>query len=218
MNTGGVQFCPVCREQSILVIYEYVSPIDELSPPQGRTVKAVEGDATELSVTPMRPKKKKLKVYWYVEPEVGRKATTPGGDPEGENGGNLDGAARGAEEDDTFDELEDLYGRPRGLGLGRSSPYRGVRRTRNRDHYADPPPGELSRLGKVAKGKAKAPRRHVFPVGKLEPGRYRITVEVRDETKWVIKDVSHLLKERATWRVIVDPKMQPAAPPQPPKK
>ncbi|MHC4817268.1 MAG: M64 family metallopeptidase [Planctomycetota bacterium] len=215
MNVGGVQFCPVCREASILVIYEYVSPIDEHSPQQGRLVKAEEGDATELSVTPMRPKKKKLKVYWYVQPEVGRKATTPGGDPTGENGGgNLDGP----DDDDTFDELEELYGRPRGLGLGRSSPFRGVRRTRNRAHYADPPPGELSKLGKVAKGKAKAPRRHVFPVGELEPGRYRITVEVRDETKWVIKDDFHLLKERATWRVIVAPKMQPAAPPAPPKK
>ncbi len=93
MNVGGVQFCPVCREQSILRIYEYVSPIDEHSPPQGTVVQAVEGDATELSVTPMQPKKKKLKVYWYVQPEVGRKATTPGGDPTGENGG--DGANDG---------------------------------------------------------------------------------------------------------------------------
>jgi hypothetical protein len=220
MNVGGVQFCPVCREQSILVIYEYVSPIDDLSPPQGKVVKAVEGDATELSVTPMQPKRKKLKVYWYVEPEVGRKATTPGGDPTGENGGgNLDGTQEKTPEDaDTDDELDELYGRPQGLGLGRSSPFRGVRRTRNRDRYADPPPGELSKLGKVAKGKGKGPRRHVFPVGKLAPGRYRITVEVRDETKWVIKDDYHLLKERATWRVIVEPKMQPAAPPQPPKK
>ena len=218
MNVGGVQFCPVCREQSILVIYEYVSPIDELSPPQGPVVKAVEGDATELSVTPMRPKRKKLKVYWYVEPEVGRKATTPGGDPTGDNGGNLDGARESAE-DAVDDELAELYRRPGGLGLGRSSPFRGYRGTGNRDHYADPPPGELSKLGKVAKSKGKAPRRHVFPVGELAPGHYRITVEVRHETKWVIKDDRHLLKERATWRVFVDPKMQPAAPPQqPPKK
>lgn len=215
MNVGGVQFCPVCREQSILVIYEYVSPIDEHSPPQGKVVQAVEGDATELSVTPMRPKKKKLQVYWYVQPEVGRKATTPGGDPTGENGGDLGGNQPVEEDPDTYDELEELYGRPRGLGLGRSSPFRGVRRTRNRDHYADPPPGELSKLGGLAKGKV---RRHVFPLGKLAPGRYRITVEVRDETKWVIKDDHHLLKERATWRVIVAPKMQPAPPTPPPNK
>jgi hypothetical protein len=219
MNVGGVQFCPVCREASILVIYEYVSPLDEHSPRQGRVVKAVEGDATVLSVTPMKLKKKKLKVYWYVEAEVGRKATTPGGDPDGDNGGNLDGSDDpDGDDDDEIDELEDLYGRPRGLGLGRSSPYRGVRRTQNRGHYADPPPGELSKLGKAVKGKKKAPRRNVFPLGKLAPGRYRITVEVRDETKWVLKDDLHLLKERATWRVIVAPKMQPAAPPAPPKK
>jgi hypothetical protein len=216
MNVGGVQFCPVCREQSVLRIYEYVSPIDEASPRQGRVVRAVEGDETVLSVTPMRPKKKKLKVDWFVEPEVGRKATTPGGDPDGENGGDVGGP----DVDTTDEELEELYGPPGG-GFGRrpSSPYRGERGRRNRDHYADPIPGELSRLGKIQKGKAKAPRQHVFPVGKLAPGRYRITVEVRDETKWVIKDDRHLLKERAAWRVIVAPRMQPAAPPQqPPKK
>jgi hypothetical protein len=205
MNTGGVQFCPVCREQSILVIYEYVSPIDESSPPQGRTVRAIEGDKTELSVTPMRPKKKKLKAYWYVEPEVGREAITPGGDPDGE--GDLG-------DDDTLDEeLEELYRSPRAGGMGRSNPYRGSRARENRSHYDDPPAGELSKLGKLAKGKV---RRHVFPVGKLDPGSYNITVEVRDETRWVVKDEKHLLKERASWRVIVAPKMQPSAPP--PKK
>ncbi|MHC4550039.1 MAG: M64 family metallopeptidase [Planctomycetota bacterium] len=203
MNVGGVQFCPVCREQSLLVIYEYVSPIDELAPEPGRRVDAVEGDETLLSVTPMRPRRKKLKVDWYVAAEVGRKAVTPGGDP-----GSDGGPEAAAPTDDEVDDVAELYRNY--PGLRRSSPFKGMRAMSNRDHYAEPPPGERSKLGKVVK--RKKTRTHVFPLGKLAAGSYRITVEVRDETRWVVKDDKHLLKERATWRVVVQPKARPAPP------
>jgi len=214
MNVGGVQFCPVCREQSILVIYEYVSPLDELSPEQGKAVTAITGDDTVLTVLPMKLKRKKLKVDWYVRPEVGRKAVTPGADADGEE--DLEAIAED-EIDEEADELGGLYGREqRNVGFGNRFAYRGDRARRNRDHYAEPPPGDLSKLGKVVKGKRKDKGKqfHVFPVGKLSPGRYRVTVEVRDETKWVIKDDRHLLKERATWRVIVEDEPKPAPPPK----
>ena len=41
MNIGGNQYCPVCREQTLLVIYEYVSPIDEATPDPAKDVAAI---------------------------------------------------------------------------------------------------------------------------------------------------------------------------------
>jgi hypothetical protein len=40
MNVGGNQFCPVCREQTLLVIYEYVSPLDVATPDPAKDVGA----------------------------------------------------------------------------------------------------------------------------------------------------------------------------------
>ena len=40
-------------------------------------------------------------------------------------------------------------------------------------------------------------------MGKLEPGHYRVIAEVKDPTRWVLKDRRHLLEERVIWRVTV---------------
>ncbi len=184
MNAAGNnQYCPVCREQTIKVIYEYVNPIDTSSPPTNLEVTAIDGDDTQLLVTPMRPRKRRLKVFWHVKPLAVD-------DESGPEPPQVD------EESHTFEDIF-LTRRRGGYGFG------GQRGRKNRDGYDQAPEGDLSKLGKDLKG---TPRRHVFPVGKLEPGRYQITVEVKDTTKWVIKDEKHLLEERLTWWVRVSPK------------
>jgi hypothetical protein len=178
MNAAGaVGFCPVCREATILVIYGHVSPIDCIAPPEDREVKATEGDETVLSVTPMKPRSHDLQVAWYVA--SGEEPAT-GWEPPPDAAGF---------DPSRFNQLSEYYAGTRGRTA--------------RDDYSTPPKGERSRLGAVAKGAHKA---HVFPVGKLPPGRYRITAEVRDGTKWVVKDAKNLLAERASWTVEVTPR------------
>ncbi len=184
MNAAGNnQYCPVCREQTIKVIYEYVNPVDTSAPPTNLEVTAIEGDDTRLLVTPMQPKKRPLKVFWHVKPLTAD-------DESGPEPPQVD------EESHTFEDIF-MARRRQGYGFG------GQRGRKNRDEYEEAPEGDLSKLGKQLKGK---PRRHAFPVGKLKPGRYQITVEVKDATKWVIKDEKHLLEERLTWWVRVSPK------------
>jgi hypothetical protein len=189
MNSAGARgFCPVCREATILVIYEHISPIDELSPPTLEEVKATQGDETLLTVVPMRPKKKALKAEWFVAP--------------------LQETAPGEGEELTFEE-EEGGGFPTdmgdyGQGLPSYAGFGGNRKKGDRSHYGTPPEGKPSKFGK-ATGTAKN-RLFTFAVGKLPPGRWKVTVEVRDPTRWVIKDENHLLKERATWTVTVAPK------------
>ena len=180
MNAAGATaFCPVCREAAILVIYGYVRPIDTYAPGTETEIKALEGDDSRITLTPMQPKKP-LKVRWYVAP---REPEDPGVD------------------DLTIEEDPErwppMYAGRGGRGFG------GKRTSEDRSAYEEPPPGELNKLGKKLKGK---PLRYAFPLGKLPPGLYTITVEVKDETKFVIKDPKHLLEDRQTWQVRVDPK------------
>jgi len=197
MNIGGNQFCPVCREQTILVIYEYVSPIDVAEPDPAREVEVVAGDRDAmLSVTPMEPARHRLEVDWYVAP---LKVTTPNAMPAAPE---EEPAAGDDAYDDTIFEAEPRGG-PGRRGMMRTSPFRGPRSLADRSHFDEPPEGEKSRLGKSKLGRRRKPRYHVFPVGKLPAGRYLITAEVRDETRWVVKDEKHLLEERVSWRVAV---------------
>jgi hypothetical protein len=203
MNAAGAtKFCPVCREQTILVIYEYVSPIDVAEPAPNSEVKAVEDDDTQIVVTPMQKRRHHLEAEWYVAP---LQVTTPNAapaDPE-PAAGDDDGDG---EDDMTLEELEEIA---RGAGAVREDRpmmfrgFGGQRAKQNRSEYAEPPRGETSKLGKRLRGK---PRRFAFEVGKLPPGRYTVTVEVSDPTKWVVKDEKHLLKERMTWTVTVEAK------------
>ncbi|MHC4934485.1 MAG: M64 family metallopeptidase, partial [Planctomycetota bacterium] len=187
MNSAGARgFCPVCREATILVIYEHINPIDGHSPPTTKEVKAVEGGDAVLKVVPMRPRKRGLKVQWYVAQAAARTAV------------------QGPEEEELETEAGDDE---RGFDTTEAGPYSfypgGSRTSRDRSEYDEAPKGERSKLGK-ASGSRKD-RTHVFPLGKLTPGRYWITAEVRDTTKWVLKDPKHLLEERVTWTVTVSP-------------
>jgi hypothetical protein len=188
MNAAGnTQFCPVCREQSIRVIYEYVNPIDAMGPDPAKTITIVQGELLALSVTPMQPKRHKLEVAWYVAPwqetvpEAPPVEATEDQDPS---------------EDDIYGELipDDAPGAYQfSLEAGRAA--------EDRSRYEDPPRGEASKLGKWVKGK---PPRHVFPLGELPAGKWQVTAQVADRTPWVIKDDKHLLEERATWFVTVE--------------
>jgi len=67
MNAAGAtSFCPVCREATVLVIYEHVSPVDIVAPPTELEVSVAVGDDTRLFVTPMAPLRHKLEVTWHV--------------------------------------------------------------------------------------------------------------------------------------------------------
>jgi hypothetical protein len=189
MNAAGnTQFCPVCREQSIRVIYEYVNPIDAMEPDPSKTITITQGEERSLGVTPMQPKRHKLAVDWYVAPW---QETVPEAPPP-EAKEETDPA-----DDDIYGELipEDVPGAYRfSLEAGRAA--------ENRSHYENPPRGQPSKLGKWVRGK---PPRHLFPLQSLGPGKWKVTAQVEDRTPWVIKDDHHLLKERVTWFVVVKP-------------
>ena len=44
LTAGATGVCPVCREQSIKVIYEYVNPVDTSAPPTNLEVTAIDGE------------------------------------------------------------------------------------------------------------------------------------------------------------------------------
>lgn len=162
-SAGNNQFCPVCREQSILVIYEHVNPIDVAEPDPG-PMAIREGDDHMLRVTPMAPYKHKLHVDWYVAEHVVTEANSAA---------------------------------PAPIAVKRAQQDRGF--------YASPPSGKKSRLAKLKKGVSS------FPLEKLPVGTWRITCQVEDRTKLVLKDEKHLLKERVSWIVTVKPQVQASA-------
>lgn len=181
MNAAGATgFCPVCREASVLRIYSYVSPIDQTAPAAETEVRCVEGDGTTLSVTPMRPRTHDLRVEWTYERV---QDSEPGPKP--------------AETGKTSD-----------LPLGLEA-WTGGERGRERDgaFYELPPmgvPGDD--LAKAVKGKGGRLERHAFAAASLPRGRYVVTARVVDPSPWVLKDDKHLLEERASWWVTVQPK------------
>ncbi|MHC4940502.1 MAG: M64 family metallopeptidase [Planctomycetota bacterium] len=192
MNAAGNnQFCPVCREQTILVIYEYVNPIDAADPKPG-PVETTEGEAKFLTVTPMEPYKHKLDVSWYVVDHV------------------VTDAGKGG-----FEIVEE---QPPDVGMTPRRPlfaFGGSRARGDRGHYANPPSGKKVNWAKRVKGRGKGakrvPGKSVFPLAKLAVGTWRVTCQVEDRTKWVIKDDKHLLKERVSWIVTVKPEAQASA-------
>ena len=211
MNAAGATgFCPVCREQSILVIYEYINPIELHEPAAHKTITMTEGEEKVLTVQPMEPYRHKLTVTWYVTDF----AVTKGEKPAGEKGNgppdvDLPGVSGDTGEPDPNDPFPSAE--PRG-GRGGPAPmwaWGGWRARQDRSSYANKPPGGV-RKGKVVKAKgrgaSRTPRKHTFSLQDLGPGNWRVTCEVKDETKWVLKDPKHLLKERVTWTVKVAPK------------
>lgn len=184
MNSAGNQkYCPVCREAAVLRIYGYVSPIDMSAPSTNEELAFIEGTDRNLSMTVMRPLTHTLKVTWHVEPIAADAA-----------GPERKEAGRTGRDPDPFGEM--LRGRNRA----------GRRGSTDRKSYALPVMGAVSNLGSVKQGEPKTLPVHEFNLGKLAPGRYRVTAKVQDPTPWVIYDPKHLLEERLTWTVTVAPR------------
>ncbi len=179
MNSAGATgFCPVCREASVLAIYRYLDPIDTSHPTTDWELGVLEGGDTVLSISPMQPRGHDIEVTWYVEAIGAADAGPPQVESDGATG------------------FPEMGGRRR----------RGMRVREDRSAYDAAPPGELSDLGDRVKTKRGEPQRHEFPIGKLPPGRYKVTVVARDPIDWVLLDENHLLEERETWWVTVESK------------
>jgi len=205
MNVGGNQFCPACREQTILVIYEYVSPIDEAWPDPAVEVHALLDAKDELVVLPMQPERRKLDVKWYVDRLA---VTTQGGTEAAPEAGGED--PWGPPEPGAGDDFTP----PPDYPMVPNNPFMGNRVQQPRDEYEEPPSGELSKYGTKAR-KGKKGFEFAFPLDKLPAGGYLITAEVWDDTDMVVKDEKHLLKERVSWTVKVSPPEKPEAPAPP---
>jgi hypothetical protein len=190
MNSAGAGngYCPVCREAAVLRIYATVSPIDKVSQDPHAEMKCVDGDASQIVVTPMHPKTHELQCEWYVDrvidsdpgPQRPRDETTTDGTPTSKNGSSSS-TDRSRQRGDTTE-------------------------------FEMPPLGWRADLGQVD-GKP-ADRRFVFPTGKLGRGRWQVTCRVWDKAEWpglpsspaVLKDPQHLLEERVSFFVTVAPK------------
>jgi hypothetical protein len=182
MNSAGhMNYCPVCREAAVLRIYAYVNPIDAFSPSDTRELEVAANSDQVLAVTPMRPRSHSLDCDWYVE-AIGSDVPMP--EPvERSTGG-------GTRADRIREALFGPTGGTRANETGRDT------------LMSQPPAGKKDALGTTRKTKDGSIEQ-VFPVGRLKPGRYRVTAEVSDGTPWVLLDAKHLLQERKTWFVKV---------------
>lgn len=178
MNSAGhLGYCPVCREACVLRIYSYVNPIDTFEPSNTQELIVNANSDKVVSVTPMKPRSHALDVSWFVEP-IAEDVAMP----------EIAERTTGPR---PRNRLYDLLG-------GRT----GARAAEDRAAMAAPPQGKKDALGTTRKGKDGAIE-NVFPVGRLKPGRYRVTADVSDPTPFVLLDEKHLLEERTTWFVKV---------------
>ncbi len=185
MNSAGhTGYCPVCREAAILRIYSHISPIDAVTPMPEMVVSAkVNGDTT-LTVTPMKPLKHELSVSWYVErlPDD----VVPSDAPPVVAPAAKDAYGRRSE------AFARIFGR---LGGNRGRSDRGL--------YDLPPEGEPVTFAVKKKLSPEAATSSQLQLGKLKPGRWWVTVVVKDPVNDVLLDPKHLLEERASWPVVV---------------
>jgi hypothetical protein len=193
MNSGGGSpYCWVCREEGVLRIYEYVSPIDAATP-EGDVVVLSDSATREFSVTPMRPETHALAVQWFLDrvPDV----TAP------------------AEGDDEVDEFPVASGPP--------PPRRGPWRRTDAGRYPPgPPPGR--RLDPVERktGGVLRSTLTVGPLTKgVWRLTAVVTDDARVpgwKFPWVLKDERRALEERRTWtlEVAIPPKPGPLRPPR----
>jgi hypothetical protein len=148
-------------------------------------VRAKVNDSSVITVTPMKPLKHDLSVSWYVErlPDDVTPAETP---------------PPAAPKRDAYGRRSEAFARLFGR-LG------GTRGRADRSLYDLAPEGELSALATKKKLSPDAATSSLFALGKLKPGRWWITVVVKDPASEVLLDPKHLLEERASWPVLVTP-------------
>jgi hypothetical protein len=201
MNSGGSSpLCWVCREAGVLRIYEYVSPIDEAAPAEAAVV-IPQGGRREFSVVPMAPKTHRLLVDWWLEKIVTKTVTKSDESDEDDDEGDRPVPAPGTAD-------------PAPAAVPVLSPD-GWTRGAARGHvrHADPWPPGNPRGEPVAASEKKAEGGQIRSTVTLEGlslGRYRLTAQVRDDTKipgakypWVLRDPDKILEERREWLVTV---------------
>jgi len=217
MNTGGNVYCPVCREATVLMIYTYVSPIDEVRPARSDVV--LSGDTRpDFVVVPMQPATHDLDVEFYLDdappaPKEGVAEKTP--------------EDRFA--DDMLTERErkiwerikkrrEAEGRRQPLPL--LMPGQGGRVRRGMGTGRDERPRGVVLRAKRRKKGGRRMHTAVLPAV-LAPGRHHLTAVVRDDTlprgeahPWVLEDDRGLLEDRWTWVLVVpDPQAAPEGTP-----
>jgi hypothetical protein len=169
----GTDFCPVCREAVVLLLYSFVRPIDAAHPFD--KVITIEGGATlDLWVLPMAPATHRLTVGWMVE------KAWPG------DKGGMDAEGRAGEEGVLQKALRCGDGQP-GWRNGEGPAWRF-------------PKGDASD-GVQRKGPDGVREVLTINEARLGAGKWRITCVVRDNTEWVIKDSQNLLVDWRTWIV-----------------
>jgi hypothetical protein len=172
MNDGQ-DFCPVCREMVVLMLYSYVRPIDAALPCD-KVITVQAGESVDLWVLPMAPTTHRLMVGWVVE------KAWPG------DKGGIDAEGRAGEEGLLQKSLRCGDGQP-GWRAGEGPAWR-------------IPKGDLSD-GTPRKGADGV--REILTVNdtRFGAGKFRITAVVRDNTEWVLKDTQNLLVDWRTWIV-----------------
>ncbi len=194
MNDGSSHpYCAVCREATVVRIYTFVNPIDEAADNQASFVSKVKKSGETFAlvdpkalpwVLPMQPATHRLTVKWKLkrdEATAGGQATgpTPPPIPDDHPSKRDPGTKVGPEPKDV--PKQRVYARIPFDGEAVPTLVRPDKRGR---------PAEMPDLSKI----------------KLRPGKYQLTVEVRDETligkvprPWVLKDESSFMVERMTW-------------------
>jgi hypothetical protein len=171
---AGTNFCPVCREVIVLLIYSYVRPIDG-GLPADKVITVEAGESAELWVQPMKPASRRLAVGWIVDKaEDGR----PGADAEGKAG----------DEGTLKKRLRCGDGMP-GLRRGEGQNWR---MPKGEAHDSD-----------ARKEADRTRESFTVNNTRLAAGRYRITAVVRDMTEWVLRDTQNLLVDWRSWVVVV---------------
>jgi hypothetical protein len=234
MNSGGGDpYCPVCREQVLLTIYTYVSPIDDAFPgaPEIEATRDAEGRVTwpTFGCVPMAPLTHALEVAWFLGPAPAVTAPAPEEAPYDPREDELtpeerrlrrrradagprepapeakpDGAPARPDEAPAPDD-------PGGLGLPDLLPRKEGQVRRARGTGRDGPPTGKPvphRRTKQDDGSVAAVPR----IPDLPPGRHLLTVVVRDPAQpkgerfpWVLKDERGLLEDRRSWVLVVPP-------------
>ncbi len=205
MNTGGGAYCPVCREATLLTIYTYVSPIDQVTPDAKEVVRGPDG-WPPIEVVPMQPATHDLEVEFRLgpAPEVTPK-TDPGDTPEDRFGDELLTPAE-REMWKRIQERRKAEGRSAALPELLPS----TQRRRAEGTAGDPPPP-----GDALRSRRRHDRERgvdvVTPVlPDLAPGRWLLTVRVQDDARprgakfpWVLRDPRGLLEARHAWILVV---------------
>jgi hypothetical protein len=216
MNVGGSTYCPVCRETGVLMIYSYVSPIDDARPGVSEVTLGA-GGWPAFQVVPMRPAGHDLEVTWYLdqapvvtradEPEAG--PSLPG-DGDEEQMTPLERRLR-----ERLRRREDGGGPPAAgaaeapPALPAAFPFRPGAKRRSAGTANEPPPrGKELKTKRVKRDDGGTAFEPVLPT--LNPGRWLLTAVVRDTTRfkgekfpWVLKDERGLLEDRASWTLVV---------------